>query len=91
LFRNIMAPSSGADVPKASSKSPFTIPTESPMQGLMSPGLLTSNSLPSEPHLEQLPPRSSVPHESHHLNASLPWAEFLLSPTIGHPSALYLY
>jgi len=91
LFRNIMAPSSGPDVPNASSKSFFTMPTESPMQGLMSPGLLTSNSLPSEPHTEQLPPRSSVPHASHHLNASLPWAEFLLSPAIGHPSAVYLY
>ena len=91
LLRNIMAPSSGSDVPNASSNSDFTMPTESPMQGLMSPGLLTSNSLPSDPQTEQVPPRSSVPHESHHLKVSLPWAEFLLPSAIGHPSAVHIY
>ena len=56
------------------------MPTLSPMHGLMSPGLLISNSLPGEPHLEQDPPSRRVPQLSHHLHVSLPWAMFWAMP-----------
>ena len=77
LLKNTALRSMGAAVPKASLRRPSRMSLLSPMQGRMSPGLLTSNSLPAEPHTEQRAPRISVPQASHHLMVSLPLAAFL--------------
>lgn len=60
-------PLRGASVPKASRNRLRIMSTLSPMHGLMSPGLLTLNSLPEEPQTEQASPRRRVPQLSHHL------------------------
>lgn len=79
MFRNTARPFKGASVPKDSRNSVRTTSTESPMQGRMSPGLLTLNSLPGDPHAEQESPSRSVPQESHQRSASFPCAALILS------------
>ena len=76
LFSHIDFPLRGESVPNMSRNRCRTSSTLSPMHGLMSPGLLTLNSLPAEPHTEQDSPSRSVPQLSHHLQTSLPWAMF---------------
>ena len=82
LLKNIDLPLIGWAVPKASVKRSSSIPMLSPMHGRISPGLLISNSLPSEPHLEHLLPSNRVPQRSHHLRTSFPLAMFVLAGTI---------
>ena len=67
LLNQIDFPLRGASVPKASRNRLRIMSTLSPMHGLMSPGLLTLNSLPAEPHTEHVSPRRRVPQLSHHL------------------------
>ncbi len=71
LFRKMAFPLSGADVPNSLSKTERTRSTPSPMQGLMSPGLLISKDRTAEPQPHPAP-RTRVPHASHHLKDVFP-------------------